>query len=369
MVKHGSRQLVVLGLIIVVIAGLLTFVACGSSSNSMRRSAALFLEAVCPAGRMEGWTRISAWHVLFSGLLWLWALGLGSVIAGGALAWLSWGNQVAEAGADEEAGASPAQKSLMVGPESLGDGEAMTGEQLRDFERRLRRSIEQRPLEETEDMLRHAIARLRTPVLLEAISQPQGDIVIENWDGIYADMMAARDRLPVEQRDEPWRSVILALVYRNDYADILITPSFALSAEMDRSFFERRSGLMSDDQHRQWLAANRDLATLPPNPHYRAYLKRKPTRLTGLERLRAVHDWTSEGEDWKRLSAALQTVRMLAAAIVLLRFCQAAEQYLADPGLPGGLPAFLTVDMASWPMETNTIDYCIHAVRPVECAG
>ncbi len=218
-------------------------------------------------------------------------------------------------------------------------------------------------------MLRQAIAGLRTPLLLEAISQPQEDIVIEGWDGIAADMVAARDRLSVEQRDLAWRSVILALVYRNDYADIFITPTFALSAKMDRSILESRSGLMSDEQHRHWLAANQDQATLPPHPHYRAYSKSGRTRLTGLEQLRAVQCWTVEGEDWKSLSAAIQTARMLAAAIVLLRFCQAAEQYLAHPGLPGNLPAFLTVDMASWPMETNTIDYCIHAVRPVECLG
>ena len=39
----------------------------------------------------------------------------------------------------------------MVGLETLGEGKAMTGEEHRDFERRFRRSIEQRPLAESED--------------------------------------------------------------------------------------------------------------------------------------------------------------------------------------------------------------------------
>ncbi len=254
----------------------------------------------------------------------------------------------------------------MVGRETLGDGKAMTGEELRDFERRFRRSIEQRPLEESEDMLRLAIAELGTPLLLAAIEKPPDSIAIHAWNGIAEDMAAARDQVPAEQRGQAWQSVILALVYRNDYADMFILPSFALSAQMDRSAFEWRSSAMSDEQHRQWLASSADLAALPPNPHFRSYAKRERTRLTGLEQLRAVESWTVADEDRARLWPALSTARMLAAGMVLPRFCQAAERYLADPGVPGALPTFLTVDMAEWPMETNTIDYCIYAVRRVE---
>ena len=291
-----------------------------------------------------------------------------AAIAAGALAWPRGGRRLAES-ADEEGGSMSREKPVIVGIESLGQGQPMTGEQVRDFERRLRRTIEQRPLEESEDMLRQAIAALGTPLLLEAINQPQEEITIEGWDGIAADMAAARDKLPPEHRDEPWRSVILALVYRNDYADIFIRPSFALSAEMDRRPLERPAGLTSEEQHQQWLTSQRDLSTLPPQPHYEAYSTRDRMRLSGLQRLREVQCWTVESEDWKRLSAAIHTVRVLAAGIVLLRFCQTAERYLAAFGLPDKLPAFLTVDMATWPMETNTIDYCIYAVRRVEGFG
>ena len=86
-VRRLSRELVAVGLIIVVVAALLTVVSCGLEPNSVRRSTALFLEALCPAQRMEGWAPIPAWHMLFSGLLWLWVLGLGSILAGLSL-WL-----------------------------------------------------------------------------------------------------------------------------------------------------------------------------------------------------------------------------------------------------------------------------------------
>ena len=368
MEKRVSSELIAVGLIVVLVTALLTFVSCEFVSNPIRRSSALFLEELCPAGRMEGWGRIPPWYLLFSPLLWLWAIGLGSIVAGIALAFRGTGNgpQVAHAGRNGSAEARPRETLLMVGRETLGEGKAMTGEELRDFERRLRRSIEQRPLEESEDMLRQAIAELGTPLLLAAIEQPPDNVAIENWDGIAADMADARRHVPAEYRDKPWQSVILALVYRNDYADMFIKPSFALSAEMDRSAFEWRWNSMSNEQHRQWLASSADLAALPPNPHFRSYSKRERTRLTGLEQLRAVESWTVANEDRALLWPALSTARMLAAGIILLRFCQAAERYLPDPGLPGALPTFLTVDMAEWPMETNTIDYCIYAVRRVE---
>ena len=102
---------------------------------------------------------------------------------------------------------------------------------------------------------------------------------------------------------------------------------------------------MSDKQYRQWLADNRDLAALPLRPHYRAYSKRKAHALTGLERLRAVRVVDCRGRGLERLSPGFRPPgcwqRGSSAAL-----CQAAERYLADPGLPGRLSAS---GRSTWP--------------------
>jgi hypothetical protein len=157
--------------------------------------------------------------------------------------------------------------------------------------------------------------------------------------------------------------VLLGLINRNDVAGLPVSVAFTFVAEPQRASIGIRPRYMTDDQYAAWQADNDDRIFLPEGPRFTAWPTAGRPCLEGLDELRSVHDRGRGSTPTGTARDTIWTAQSLAAAIVLLRFHQLVERYLADPGLPRPLPVFAYVETASWPMESGTVDYGTQATR------
>jgi hypothetical protein len=166
-------------------------------------------------------------------------------------------------------------------------------------------------------------------------------------------------------------AIVLGLIHRNSVTlDMTIALSFSKNATpAPLKKIPRFASIQTEAQYQELVEAARALMRVPEGPHHKQMLN-PPPRLVGMEMVRpGVEREYPEGEDWQLRKDQINTAKMLGAALVFLRFCQAAELHLnADSGALT-LPTYLTVERESWPMESGTMDYCNHAVRLVASAN
>ena len=246
---------------------------------------------------------------------------------------------------------------------TLPRGEAMTDRERSDFESLFRRTVEQRPLSEADTMLRNAIYRLDDPILKTIIERPAEEAHVDRWPVVETAMKHARDGLA----NSKMGSMILGLIHRNSVTlDMTIALSFAKNATpAPVKKIPRFASIQTEAQYQALVEAERARMRLPEGANHKQMIH-PPLRLVGMEMVRPVIEREYlEGEDWQLRKDQINAAKMLGAALVFLRFCQAAERHLnADTGAPR-LPTYLTVEAEPWPMESGTIDYCNHAVRLV----
>ena len=243
----------------------------------------------------------------------------------------------------------------------------MNYDEIRAFETTLRRAIERSDLTEAEALIRTKLEDAPDVLLQEVIDRPLDQLRIRGWDNIAADMEIARRNVPEVELAREWGAVLLGLVNRNDVAGLPIRVAFTFDAEPSDAQLNFRASYMTDEQFEAWKADSEGRIFLPKGARYQAYPSAGAPHVEGIEELRGVHDRRVDLSSDRR--DAVYTAHSLAAAIVLLRFHHLVERYLARPGLPLPLPAFAYVETATWPMETNTIDYGTQATRRLKASA
>ncbi len=153
---------------------------------------------------------------------------------------------------------------------------------------------------------------------------------IDGWDVIVADVLDA-DRALAARGGGPCAAVALNLVNRDTDADLGVVRFFYAAATPDPQY-----PLSPDSSGRVWSAPGR-----------------VPVTVRGLEAAMAI-ERRPDAPDAE-----------LAALLVLVRYHEAVEAILADPGLPRAIVAFVGVDHVAWPMEAGVWDYGPSARRVV----
>jgi hypothetical protein len=248
-------------------------------------------------------------------------------------------------------------------------GNPLSDNERRDFEAAWRPLLEGRPFDEIEDVLRQSILRVGDPILKTALEKPVEQVSIDGLPDFAMAIESARHTLPEEKMDKPWGSMIWSLVHRNDPdSDMTILIKFALDSESEPPDYSWPPKLKTEEQKAEWLKHVNAMGRLPERPHFHSDTSQGKVRLLGLDELLPVYNRRPfKGEPWNQQTFdTIDGSNTLASALVALRFCQAAERALTSVKIDPPLSTYLTVDSAARPMETSTVDYCIHFVRRLD---
>jgi hypothetical protein len=202
------------------------------------------------------------------------------------------------------------------------------------FANELRTLIETGALHGAEALVRDVVRQADHVELATELERDLGELTIEGWPAIAADMADARRQLPKRFAESEWQAVFIGLVHDTDTNGPHARIAFGFDAEPARETV---------------TAGNGD----PGLP------------IRGLERLDAIQR-EKRGDKADGDSSRHRQKQVLAAAIILLRFHQLVDRYAAEQGLPRPMALFVHVEHLSWPRKA---EFGIEATRKLNVSA